>query len=260
LVQFRVDALAGSKTFTGHALSLTGITFGPHGGIAYISDELTSYFGADCGAPLVFVDNVSDVAQLTSTSNFSPRAGLAVVANVFMTGLTSSDSINLTSFTQRFSQNGPIAMAGDFNESGTVDAADYVVWRRFSGTTFSLPNDPLGGTIGPAQYNLWRANFGNSTLAFGLGAFAQVPEPSGAVLLILGSLTFYSRRSHRRECLTVHRRRGECRPTAGRYTIAASKMSFVPMRLPGQTLLATIIAKTINSTVRASSAPTRCRL
>ena len=37
-------------------------------------------------------------------------------------------------------------LPGDFNHDGTVDAADYIVWRKTDGT--------------PAGYNTWRANFG----------------------------------------------------------------------------------------------------
>jgi hypothetical protein len=42
---------------------------------------------------------------------------------------------------------------GDYNNNGVVDAADYVAWRNNQGTANTLPNDPLGGTIGAAQYN-----------------------------------------------------------------------------------------------------------
>ena len=152
LVQFRVDALSGSNSFTGHTLSLTGISFGSDGGIAYISDEVTSHLGADLGPALVIVDNVSDVTQLVSTSSFSPQSGLSVVTNVFLTGLTSSDSINLTSFTQRFSQNGAPVLAGDYNKNGTVDAADYVVWRKNDGPSQRVRHmaDPLRRTVAAA--------------------------------------------------------------------------------------------------------------
>jgi Lamin Tail Domain/PEP-CTERM motif len=37
---------------------------------------------------------------------------------------------------------------GDFNEDGTVDAADYVIWRKNGGT--------------PEEYDAWAANFGES--------------------------------------------------------------------------------------------------
>ena len=40
-------------------------------------------------------------------------------------------------------------LTGDYNVNGTVDAADYVVWRKGSGGTFT-----------PADYGVWRANFG----------------------------------------------------------------------------------------------------
>jgi len=71
-----------------------------------------------------------------------------------------------------------VGLAGDFNHDGTVDAADYVVWRKTDGT--------------PAGYNAWRTRFGQ-TVAGGsssTGDFlsqATVPEPAGALLLILGA-------------------------------------------------------------------------
>jgi hypothetical protein len=65
-------------------------------------------------------------------------------------------------------------------------AADYVVWRTNQGTTNSLANDPIGGTIGAAQYNQWRAHFGQ-TAGSGSGASGNtaVPEPAMLTLLII---------------------------------------------------------------------------
>jgi hypothetical protein len=78
-----------------------------------------------------------------------------------------------------------IGPPGDFNEDGRVDAADYAVFRKFQGTQTALPNDGgLGGTVGSAHYDLWRANFGNSAAG---GSLAAVPEPASC-LLLLGSL------------------------------------------------------------------------
>jgi hypothetical protein len=82
---------------------------------------------------------------------------------------------------------------GDYNDDGTVDAADYVVWRKFEGTTTTLPNDPHGGTIGALQFNTWRANFGNttgggtSTAADSFDADTAVLEPSSVSLLLLAA-------------------------------------------------------------------------
>jgi hypothetical protein len=67
-------------------------------------------------------------------------------------------------------------LAGDFNDDGKVDAADYVVWRKNEGTQ--------------EEYNTWRTNFGRTAgggdgSAASLAAQASVPEPS-SILLIAG--------------------------------------------------------------------------
>jgi hypothetical protein len=72
---------------------------------------------------------------------------------------------------------------GDFNKDGSVDAADYVTWRKGLGTAYT-----------ETDYDVWRANFGevlNSGLA--AGSSSQVPEPSIAILLS-GALAFSSQR------------------------------------------------------------------
>jgi hypothetical protein len=82
-------------------------------------------------------------------------------------------------------------LPGDYNDDGSVDAADYVVWRKNEGTTNALPNDPIGGTIGPAQFNQWRANFGAMA---GSGSVAPdsvsgtVPEPNCLPMLLAGGM------------------------------------------------------------------------
>jgi hypothetical protein len=175
-IQFRVDALAGSNSFTGHTLLLSGITSGSVGGITHVSDEMTSHVGADLGPTLVSFDNVSGVNQLISTSSFAPQAGMTIVTNVFITGVSSTDSFGLTSFIQQFAQNGPPVLAGDYNTNGAVDAADYVVWRKAN------INDQQG-------YNTWRAHFGES-LGGGSGDADSVgvPEPAALALMTIASL------------------------------------------------------------------------
>jgi hypothetical protein len=73
---------------------------------------------------------------------------------------------------------------GDFNNDGTVDAADYVLWRK----------NP-GGMFTPADFNIWRANFGNTA---GTGASADpklgVPEPTSFLMLLIGLSILIARR------------------------------------------------------------------
>jgi hypothetical protein len=64
------------------------------------------------------------------------------------------------------------ALSGDYNYDGTVDAADYVVWRDYDGT--------------PAGYDLWRAHFGETFDDGSINsATATVPEPEMVVLFIV---------------------------------------------------------------------------
>ena len=65
------------------------------------------------------------------------------------------------------------ASPGDFNNSGTVDAGDYAVWRKNETANAALPNDNGVGSQA-ARYALFRSNFGNT------GA-APPPQPTAIV-------------------------------------------------------------------------------
>jgi hypothetical protein len=79
------------------------------------------------------------------------------------------------------------AVAGDYNNNGTVDAADYALWRNSS----ALQNEvQTPGMATPEDYDAWRARFGNTA---GLGASAglasaAVPEPASIAIAITGVL------------------------------------------------------------------------
>jgi hypothetical protein len=83
----------------------------------------------------------------------------------------------------------PAGLTGDYNSNGKVDAGDYVLWRKYQGTTHTLANDPTGGTIGPAQYSTWRSNFGAGPGAgSGFGSGSAVPEPASFFLAFAAAL------------------------------------------------------------------------
>jgi T5SS/PEP-CTERM-associated repeat protein len=81
----------------------------------------------------------------------------------------------------------PAGPPGDYNDDGTVDAADYVVWRDNRNTTNTLRNDPIGGLITSRQYDQWQANFGQSagSGATGLSTTENVAPESATSHLIL---------------------------------------------------------------------------
>jgi hypothetical protein len=86
-----------------------------------------------------------------------------------------------------------LALAGDYNRDGFVDAADYTVWR-----------DGLGSKYTQADYTVWKTNFGAVSVGSGAGSgaalpsanplSAAVPEPATMWMLLTGILTLYSRR------------------------------------------------------------------
>jgi hypothetical protein len=78
----------------------------------------------------------------------------------------------------------PNPLPGDYNQNGTVDSADYTVWRDHLGNSTLANRGPgITGPIGQADYDYWKSNFGN-TSQFGSGATAlasaspAVPEPA----------------------------------------------------------------------------------
>ena len=89
-----------------------------------------------------------------------------------------------------FVSNKVATVPGDFNFDGTVDAADYVAWRKGLGTLYS-----------PSHYDIWRANFGSS-LGSGSGSAlpsaeslsAAVPEPAALALLLVAAALWPLRR------------------------------------------------------------------
>jgi hypothetical protein len=81
----------------------------------------------------------------------------------------------------------PPMPTGDYNGNGTIDAADYVLWRDTDGQNVAVGSGADGdgdGTIDAGDYDFWRARFGNAVPGSGFGAGSiAVPEPTAAILL-----------------------------------------------------------------------------
>jgi hypothetical protein len=94
-----------------------------------------------------------------------------------------------------------VAIAGDYNFNGVVDASDYIVWRK----TLGQIGGPLAadgnnnGQIDIGDFTVWRSHFGQPG-GSGNSTSVSVPEPGselprlfGAVLAILRRRKFDSR-------------------------------------------------------------------
>lgn len=79
-------------------------------------------------------------------------------------------------------------LAGDFNDDGTVDAADYTTWRDALGTAALLAGDATPESIGGADHDTWRLNYGRTAPSALHAAARAVPEPCGVGFVAMSIL------------------------------------------------------------------------
>ena len=73
-----------------------------------------------------------------------------------------------------------LALAGDYNGDGLVNAADYTLWRDSLGSTTNLAADgDASGEVDLADYGVWASAYGSSIQGTAANGSATVPESSG---------------------------------------------------------------------------------
>ena len=130
-----------------------------------------NFYPANFPQDIGFVDPANGDFRLSSASPYKNQATDGADPGVDFTALWTKTAGARSGI--------PETSVGDFNGDHSVDAADYIVWRKTDGTQ--------------AGFNAWRANFGTS-LPVGGGASLPatespsptVPEPASALLLVFG--------------------------------------------------------------------------
>jgi peptidyl-prolyl cis-trans isomerase A (cyclophilin A) len=85
-------------------------------------------------------------------------------------------------------------LAGDYNNSGSVTAADYTFWKANFGSTTAYAADGNGdGVVNLGDYLVWRNAMAPAAGAGDLGA-ATVPEPSALFFAFCGGCALLTRR------------------------------------------------------------------
>jgi hypothetical protein len=114
----------------------------------------------------------------------------ALAGGLYFNLTSTSTAINLT----------VAGVLGDYNKSGTIDAADYVLWRKTitqSGPALAADGNN-NGVIDPADFTIWRNSYGAQA---GAGATlpGQIPEPASLLMLFIAiaNLTLLQRRAPR---------------------------------------------------------------
>jgi hypothetical protein len=79
-----------------------------------------------------------------------------------------------------------IGAAGDYNHDGTVNAADYTVWRNSLGTSGPDADGNHNGMVDTGDYLVWKNAFGMGSGSGSAIMPGAVPEPTTLSLILLG--------------------------------------------------------------------------
>ncbi|MCA9239311.1 MAG: hypothetical protein KDA37_03890 [Planctomycetales bacterium] len=196
LMEFGGDAELGQQSFLN--LEIQGLTPGQEfdqitvaGGISLDGALNVQVESPLSGAGGSLALTVIDAATISGQFSDTPSIGESVGSGWRFGGLdydTANGDVILNLIA---------GIEGDFNNDGAVNAADYTLWRDHLGEgAGTLANDYTGLPIGPEQYAIWQANYGQSLgLAAAQLTSTPAPEPTAIALLAVMSVGCRPRRA-----------------------------------------------------------------
>jgi serralysin len=175
-------------SFTVSQPSLLSATLTPRGGVFTQAPEgqTPTTFNANARSDLALtVFDTNGVSDL-GTASMQPAGTIESLSDVMLPAagtyyariMGADDTIQLYELSLSVVAS---LLPGDYNFDGSVDAADYAVWRK----------NPADYGSDPDGYNTWRAHFGQTAGAGAAtgqagDALAAVPEPTSVILMLLG--------------------------------------------------------------------------
>lgn len=106
------------------------------------------------------------------------------------------NNVPLGQWLSNFVNTDVLPLAGDYNRDGSVDAADYTVWRDSVGrfvANYHAADGNGNGLVDQEDYDVWKLNFG-AALSGGGAATGAIPEPPSALYGLVAALLYGSLR------------------------------------------------------------------
>jgi glucose/arabinose dehydrogenase len=173
------DYTHGSGSFQGNAVIGGYVYHGPDPSLQNI------YFFADEISGHVWEMNTSTFAVTNIDGLLTPNTGL--ITNPASFAEDSVGNLYLIAYGSGsvFKINTSQLLAGDYNANGTVDAADYILWRKTLGSTTVLAADGShNNKVDQADYTIWQNNFGNTVHTSSPGAGSTIPELASIAYIV----------------------------------------------------------------------------
>lgn len=142
------------------------------------------------GAPNLEITDGVDVSTQSGAAQSTVAAFWFRDGNVFLPGPSIVDELRVGLSYADVTPGASVGLAGDYNDDGSVDAADYVIWRKGG----PLANETVSiDSVDELDYDEWFANYGSPGAGSG-GGVSAAPEPASAGLLVLGIVGLLMRR------------------------------------------------------------------
>lgn len=175
--ELRVYVNDGAGNFASHTVansSIGGITVADLDGDGDL--DILASFGGGYSQSLVelFNDGLGNFTQRTVDANATIGSGAPVAADLNGDGV-----LDLVTTGGVYWYRNLASLPGDYNGDGSVNSADYVMWRKTIGASaqpFTGADGSGNGIVGPEDYDIWRAHMGQTRTLTASGASSAASE------------------------------------------------------------------------------------
>ncbi len=164
------DSISGTGNGVQMKLEYYSTFGGTYGGSEFLGEEVIQIADGSSSENIWLAHQISDVVPENAVE--------ARVSFVFSQSNNDGGAVHIDAVSLVATD--PVAIDGDYNNDGVVDAADYTVWRDNLNTVTNLPGDTTPGLVTANDYSVWSNNYGATNNP---SASNAVPEPPSILVL-----------------------------------------------------------------------------